>query len=151
MKLPTLIVALLVGLACSSAVFAQVDELRVRQLENEVSRLQREIEAQSRRIDELERTARNSAVAPQLPAVAPQREDSSPAWLVNTNWDRVHVGMKEIDVIARLGRPTSVRTDDDGKRHTLFYALELGPDAVLSGNIRFSDTGVLEIHKPTLR
>ena len=146
-----LLVALLALLAGSSSVFAQVDDLRIRQLENEVNRLHREIEAQSRRLDELERTARNGAVSPRLPPVSEPREDSSPAWLVSTNWERLRTGMKEIDVIALLGRPTSVRTDTEGKRHSLFYAMELGPNAVLSGNVQLDDSGVTSISKPVLR
>jgi hypothetical protein len=146
-----LLVAVIALPAGSSSLFAQVDDLRVRQLENEVSRLQREIEAQSRRIDELERAAQSDAVAPRLPPVSAPREDSSPAWLVSTNWERLRRGMKEIDVIALLGRPTSVRTDADGKRHSLFYAMELGPNAVLSGNVQLDDSGVTVISKPVLR
>jgi len=139
-------------MAGGSSTFAQVDDLRVRQLENEVNRLQREIEAQSRRIDELERSARDGAVAPRMPAASAPREDSSPAWLVSTNWDRVRPGMKEIDVIALLGRPTSVRTDaTDSNKHSLFYAMELGPNAVLSGNVQLGTSGVTAINKPVLR
>ena len=145
------VAALVFCLACGTTVRAQVDDLRVRQLENEVSRLQRAIEAQSRRIDELERTARNGAVAPRLPTVPPPHEDPSPAWLLSTNWERLRPRMKEIDVIALLGRPTSVRTDADGKRHSLFYALELGPNAVLSGNVQLDERGVTAINKPVLR
>jgi hypothetical protein len=59
--------------------------------------------------------------------------------------------MKDLDVIAVLGRPTSVRTDADGKSHALLYALELGPNAVLAGNVRMSDAGVAEINRPTLK
>jgi hypothetical protein len=148
--LPRLL-TLVAFLACCSSAFAQVDDLRVRQLENEVSRLQREIDAQARRIDDLERTARNGAVAPRTAPVATPHEDRSPAWLVSTNWERLRPGMKEIDVIALLGRPTSVRADADGKRHSLFYALELGPNAILSGNVQFDDAGVTAVNKPVLR
>ena len=125
------------------------DDLRVHQLENEVLRLQLELAAQSRRIDQLERTARNAAVSQPIPGPS-QRSDDSPAWLVATNWDRVRPGMSELDVVV-LGRPTSVRTKPDGKFHTLFYALELGPTAILTGNVRLDDSGVTDITKPTLR
>jgi hypothetical protein len=59
--------------------------------------------------------------------------------------------MKELDVIALLGRPTSVHTNADAKTHTLFYAMELGPNTFLTGNVRFGDAGVAEINKPVLR
>lgn len=126
------------------------DALRVRQLENEVLRLQRELDAQSRRIETLERSLRNAGAAPPL-TVTTRPADSSPAWLVNSNWDRVRPGMKELEVIAVLGRPTSVRTDPDGKTRAMFYALELGPDTVLAGNVRIGDAGVAEITRPALR
>jgi len=126
------------------------DDLRLRQLENEVMRLQRELDAQSSRIEGLERSARTGG--PSTPIVAASRAaDSSPAWLVTANWDRLRPGMKDLDVIALLGRPTSARAEPDSKAHTLFYALELGPNAVLAGNVRIGDAGVAEINRPTLK
>jgi hypothetical protein len=129
------------------------DALRVRQLENEVSRLQRELDAQSRRIDQLERSVRGAATMPSVPAPDLGRRpvESSPAWLVSTNWDRVRPGMKDVDVIALLGRPTSVRQDPDGKSHALLYAMEIGPTAVLAGNVQLNESGVSQVNKPTLR
>ena len=142
--------AMAVAAMCApSAARAQVD-LQVRVLENEVMRLQRELDAQSRRIDDLERNARNPSVA-RPPVAAARPEDSSPAWLVSGNWDRIRTGMKELDVIALLGRPTSVRTEQNGKVRALLYALELGPTAVLAGNVQMSDAGVVEINRPVLR
>ena len=142
---------------CSAAVailfapFAQAqDDLRLRQLENEVMRLQRELDAQSSRIEGLERSQRPGAPV-SASAPMPRAADSSPAWLVTANWDRVRPGMKDLEVIAVLGRPTSVRTDPDGKIHTLLYALELGPNAVIAGNVRMGDAGVAEINRPTLK
>jgi hypothetical protein len=137
---------------CAAPAWSQED-LRVRQLENEVSRLQRELDAQSRRIDDLERNSRSvGAVSSPAPPDAVRRSaESSPAWLVSSNWDRVRTGMKELDVIALLGRPTTVRAEPDGKTHALMYALELGPNAVLAGNVRLGDAGVLQVTKPLLR
>jgi hypothetical protein len=140
---------LFIALVLPLPVLAQ-DDLRVRQLENEVMRLQREIDAQNQRIEGLERSVRSSGSAPPV-VVAPRAEDSSPAWLVGTNWDKLRNGMKELEVIALLGRPTSVRGDDNGKTHTMFYALEMGPNAFLTGNVRFGDAGVAEINRPALK
>jgi hypothetical protein len=126
------------------------EDLRLRQLENEVLRLQREIDAQNMRLERMETSARQSGSAPPV-VVTPRAADSSPAWLVSTNWDKLRTGMKELEVIALLGRPTSVRTDEEAKSHTMFYALELGPNAFLTGNVRFGDAGVAEITRPTLR
>ncbi len=138
------------SLAASLPAVAQED-LRLRQLENEVLRLQREIDTQNQRIDRLESNTRSSGVLPPTAVVTPRAADSSPAWLLSTNWDKVRTGMKELDVIALLGRPTSVHTDEDTKSHTMFYAMELGPNTFLTGNVRFGDAGVAEINKPALR
>ena len=138
------------SLAVSLPAVAQED-LRLRQLENEVLRLQREIDTQNQRIDRLESNTRSSGVLPPTAVVTPRAADSSPAWLLSTNWDKVRTGMKELDVIALLGRPTSVHTDEDTKSHTMFYAMELGPNTFLTGNVRFGDAGVAEINKPALR
>lgn len=148
--------ALLIGSALTlpSVPAWSQDELRVRQLENEVSRLQREIDDQSRRIDALERSLRSAggaALMPPPPDVVRRGSEGSPAWLLSANWDRIKPGMKELEVIALLGRPTSARTEPDGKGHVLLYALELGPTAVLAGNVRFNESGVSEINRPTLR
>ena len=155
--LPRVLTGLLMGavLTWTAVGSAQAqDELRVRQLENEVSRLQRELDAQSRRIDELERNIRGASansLSPAAPDVIRRDTESSPAWLLTTNWDRIKPGMKDVDVIALLGRPTAVRPDPDGKGHALMYALELGPNAVLAGNVRFDESGVAQVTKPTLR
>lgn len=129
------------------------DALRIRQLESEVQRLDREIQAQARRIDQLEQSARSASAGP-LPVPPSLRQsaaDNSPAWLLGASWDKVRPGMKELDVIALLGRPTSVRTDEDGKTHTLLYALELGSNAVLAGNVELTESGVVAINRPVLR
>jgi hypothetical protein len=127
-----------------------VDDMRVRQLEGDVQRLQREVDTQSRRIQMLEQAARINSPAV-LPFASGPRADSSPAWLVAASWDRIKPGMKPTEVIAILGRPTSTRTADDGKLRLLFYAMEVGTDAVLSGTIRVDDSGVVEINRPVLK
>ncbi len=142
--------AIVVSLAAPLPAFAQ-DEYRVRQLENDVLRLQREIDAQSTRIERLESSSRTPGLTPPPVTSSPRAADSSPAWLIGTNWDKLRTGMKELDVIALLGRPTSVHTDPDTKTHTMFYAMELGPNTFLTGNVRFGDAGVAEITRPALR
>ena len=149
MRLTLAALLITAALAVPLPAFAQ-DDLRLRQLENEVLRLQREIDAQNMRIERIESGNRLSASAPSV-VVSPRAADSSPAWLVSTNWDKLRTGMKELEVIALLGRPTSVRSDEDAKSHTMFYALELGPNAFLTGTVRFGDAGVAEINRPTLR
>ena len=142
--------AIALALAAPLAAFAQ-DDLRVRQLESEVMRLQRALDAQTQRIERLENGPRTLASAPPPVISTPREADSSPAWLVSTNWDKLRTGMKELEVIALLGRPTSVHSDDSTKTHTMFYAMELGPNTFLTGNVRFGDAGVAEINRPALR
>lgn len=151
MSSPTRQFATLTMIAIATTASAQlpVDDLRVRQLESEVMRLQRELEDQARRIEMLEQAARITSPA-LLPAPGP-RADSSPSWLVAASWDRIKPGMKSQEVIAILGRPTSTRHTDDGKLSVLFYAMEIGTDNFLSGNIRLGDSGVVEINRPVLK
>lgn len=129
---------------------AAAEDSRVRQVEIDLARLQREVASQQRRIDQLEREIRTSGHG-RTASGSPRAADSSPAWLVVANWDRVRNGMKALEVIAILGRPTSVREDADGGQQTFFYAMELGPSSVLTGNVRFGEEGVAEVRKPELR
>lgn len=145
--------SLLATLALSSVLAAPSvaqEDIRVRQLEGEVQRLQRELATQARRIDQLERDTRLGA-STRVPAGTSRQAESSPAWLVVASWDRIRTGMKELEVISILGRPTSVRQGSEGASSTFFYALELGPNAVLAGNVRFGKEGVAEVRKPELR
>ncbi len=145
---------LLLGSAMAFAPAWGQDALKVRQIENDVNRLQREVDAQSRRIEDLERQVRGAGAmrsSTTVPDPVRRPVENSPAWLVSTNWDRVRTGMKDVDVIALLGRPTSVRTEQDGKSHTLLYALEIGPNAVLAGNVLLGESGVSQVNKPVLR
>lgn len=143
-------IALCIGSVAPAFAQVPVDDQRVRQLEQEVMRLQRELETQSRRLQALEQAARiTSLPSPALPASP--AENGSPAWLVSATWDRIKPGMKAVDVIAILGRPTSARYSDDGKVRLLFYAMEIGANAILAGNIRVDDSGVVEINRPVLK
>jgi hypothetical protein len=146
--------AVLAIVACVLAVPAlaqlPIDDSRVRYLESEVSRLQREIDSQSRRIEALEQAVR--IASPGVTLAPGLRMDTSPAWLVAASWDRLKIGMKSTEVIAVLGRPTSTRSTEDGKLYLLFYAMEVGHDAVLSGTIRLDTSGaVTEINRPVLK
>jgi hypothetical protein len=139
-------VALLLMLGLQAAL---ADDTRERQLELDVQQLRRELLAQSRRIDELERLAgrsiKETAVTPT--PVSPVL----PAWLVAANWERVHAGMSEAEVRKVLGTPTSVREGDSPQRKTVFYALEVAPEAFLAGSVELSDGKVVEVKKPVLR
>ena len=150
---PTSQSAILVAgaLALCAPAFAQlpVDDQRVRDLENQVRQLQREVDTQSRRIETLEQAVRITSPLPA--AVQGLHTDNSPSWLVGASWDRVKPGMSALDVIAILGRPTSSRHDAVGKLTVLFYAMELGPDTVLSGTVRVGVGGVVEVNHPVMK
>jgi hypothetical protein len=129
-----------------------VDDMRVRQLEQDVLRLQRTVDDQARRIQWLEQAAR--IASPSTPLLVPDpslSENSSPAWLVSASWDRIRKGMTPQQVMAVLGRPTSTRSAEDGKLRLMYYAMELGRDTYLTGTIRVDDTGVVEINRPVLK
>jgi hypothetical protein len=135
-------------LSACVCVSAHADDARVHQLELDVAQLRREMMAQARRIDELERQnrgGRDSAVTNPLPAPA------QTLWLVAANWERLRPGMPESEAVKVLGTPTSVREGSSPQRRTLFYALEVAPDAYLAGSIEIDDGRVSEVKKPVLR
>lgn len=135
--------------ATSPAVAQQQQDPRVQQLEIEVARLTREIVALTRRIDLLERGARPADGAAS-PVTRPSSTDRSAPWMNLANWDRVKPGMSATQVVQILGPPNTVRDAKDGTR-TMLYAAELGPTAILAGNVRTTPQGVVEVTKPTLR
>jgi len=144
----------ILAVAVTATAHAQipVDDMRVRQLEQDVLRLQRMVEDQTRRIQWLEQAAR--IASPATPLLIPDSslpENSSPSWLVSASWDRIKTGMTPQQVMAVLGRPTSTRSAEDGKLRLMYYAMELGRDTYLTGTIRLDDTGVVEINRPALK
>jgi len=143
------------GLLCAFAFFAAPAALaqqdpRVPQLEIEISRLQRELAVQARRIDQLERAAREGEAAAGAARQAPPPTNRSAAWLTLSNWEKIKPGMTATQVAGILGPPNTVR-DAEGGLRTLFYALELGPSAILAGNVRLVSDSVSEVVKPVLR
>jgi hypothetical protein len=155
MRVLAFCVAVLAGSASlvftAPAIAQQQQDPRVQQLEIEVARLAREIGALTRRIDALEPGLRqlNNDAMTALPRPAPTIDRTAP-WMIIANWDRVKPGMTPTQVVEILGPPNTVRDAKDGTR-TLFYALELGPTAILAGNVRTNPQGVVEVTKPVLR
>jgi hypothetical protein len=137
--------SLLLTLTCTAVL---ADEARERQLELDVAQLRRELLAQSRRIDELERQTQRGVREPA--ATVPLASPALPAWLVAANWERVRPGMSEAEVTQVLGTPTSNR-EANAQRKTLFYALEIAPEAYLAGSVEMLDGRVSEVKKPVLR
>jgi hypothetical protein len=135
----------------------QVTPIQVNQIEQDVRDLRRQVEAQQRRIEVLERSAggatsrgpsgpRGTAAAPPVPAPA-----TAAPWLSAANWAAIRPALAELEVIARLGPPTSMRVADDGRRRTLFYALEIGASGYLAGNVVLEDGRVVSVEAPRLR
>lgn len=143
--MPRLTLALL--MLCLPLVAAAADEGRFSYLEQEVRNLQRQVQALTRRVDDA--TTRPDRLA------APPRPTSTTApaastdWVDPGKWRKVRPGMSELDVISLLGTPTSLR-EVDGAR-VLFYAMEIGPSAFLSGSVRFHERAVSEVQVPRLQ
>jgi hypothetical protein len=132
-----------------SAGAADDDTYRLMKLEQDVRNLEREVQTLNRQVDEL----RNQSGRERLPAGsrAPSAPaaSSSNAWLEGARWDRVRVGMSELEVINLLGPPTSMRQEGDAR--VLLYAVEIGSSGFLGGSIELRERAVSEVHKPTLR
>lgn len=129
---------------------ASADEVRERQLEIDVAQLRRQLLEQSRRIDELERSVRLGQ-PPRGPQPAAKTPEAVPAWLIAANWNRIRTSMTELEVIAILGAPSSVREGRNGSTRTLLYALEIGTGAFLVGSVQLGLRGVESVAKPELR
>lgn len=141
---------LLVTLSLLFMLPASADEVRERQLELDLAQLRRELLAQTRRIDELERLVRFDS-PPRTSARGAKAPEVVPGWLVAGNWNRVKPAMTELEVIAILGTPSSVRAGADASTRTLLYALEIGTGAFLAGSVEIGANGVTAVSKPALR
>jgi hypothetical protein len=64
-------------------------------------------------------------------------------------WQGLRTGMSELEVIAALGPPTSMR--GQGNERVLFYALEIGNSGFLAGSVTLRDRVVAAIETPTLK
>ncbi len=125
------------------------DDYKVIKLEQDVRRLEQQVRELSREISDLRRQAGTSTVP------APREQErvatsSSPPWLQAKNWQRLRVGMSELEVIDALGPPTSTRTGS-GEARILFYALEIDTNSFLGGSVELRDRRVVEINTPVLK
>jgi hypothetical protein len=143
---------MLVWIACMPLAAAAADDGRISFLEQEVRNLQRQVQALSRQIDEMRtrpdrlespRTDLKQGVPAPMPALA------LPGWVDAAKWKQVHTGMSEMEVIATLGAPSSMR-EEDGAR-VLLYAMEIGPSGFLGGSVTLRDRKVVQVLQPTLR
>lgn len=152
------------GLLAPLAAHGQADALKISQLEQDLRDLRRTVEQQQRRLDVLERgdapglvRPPGSAPGPAVPG-GPATAGSATAgagrdapWLQAGQWERVRSGLGEMDVIALLGPPTSMRAAADGRTRTLYYALEIGSAGYLAGHVVLEERRVVAVERPRLR
>jgi hypothetical protein len=138
----------LVMLAALPATAADIDAGRISFLEQEVRNLQRQVQALSNQMDALR--AQPGRLAPQtsVPARA-QPTAADPKWVDAGKWRALRPGMSELDVIAALGPPTSMR-EGNGAR-VLLYALEIGASGFLGGSVTLRERAVTEVRQPSLQ
>ena len=132
---------------------AAADDLKISQLEQDVRELRGQLQQQARRIEYLENALRQSRPGstplPERPVI--NNAETSKQWMVSANWDKVHAGMTEAEVVRLLGMPTTSRTSQADPSRTLFYAMELDGGGFLSGQIVVAEQRVVEIRKPALK
>ena len=132
---------------CLPLVAQSADDPRVSFLEQEVRNLQRQVLTLTRQVDEMRtRPPRVDGARPASPAM-PTTDPGT--WLDAGKWRKLREGMSELDVIASLGPPTSMR-EENGAR-VLLYAMEIGASGFLGGSVIFRDRAVVEIRAPTLQ
>jgi len=152
---------MVLSLLCLPAL-ARADDYKVIKLEQDMRNLERQVNELKRQVDVLERRESGEL----LPSVRPHSHSGNPSrtdgttsaaamdealWYSSANWDRVKVGMNELDVIRLLGKPNSMRSEDADSR-TLLYALEIGSGAgFLSGSVELKNHQVAAINKPLLK
>lgn len=128
---------------------AAVDDNRFFKLEQDVRNLEARVQDLAREVVDLkERVARPGAPPAAVARPSPAAKASA-RWLDPANWDRLHAGMSELDVIGVLGLPTSMRARDGGR--VLLYATEIGSAGFLSGSVTVRDGAVTEIARPVLK
>jgi hypothetical protein len=137
---------ILVLLLLATPVAWAADDPRVSFLEQEVRNLHRQVDALSRQVDRLVTRPDRPRMSAAPSAGAP--EPVASRWVDAALWKKVRPGMSELEVIATLGAPTSMR-EEDGAR-VLLYALEIGASGFLGGSVVLRDRAVTEVRQPTL-
>ena len=123
------------------------DDGRISFLEQEVRNLQRQVLLLSRQVDEMR--TRPGRVAPAEKPVGAEPVADPSQWLDAAKWKQLRRGMSELEVIAALGPPTSMR-EENGAR-VLYYALEIGSSGYLGGSVTMRDRVVVEVRQPMLQ
>ena len=139
-----LLTLLLLPLSASAA-----DEGRLSFLEQEVRNLQRQVQVLSRQVDDLRTRPARLATKPSRGAPPAASAVDLPQWVDASRWQTIRAGMSELEVIASLGSPTSIREEDGAS--VLLYAMEVGSSGFLGGSVKLRQHAVVEVVRPTLQ
>jgi hypothetical protein len=149
MRICQLVLGLLIAVPAS----VPADDFKVIKLEQDVRNLERQVSDLYRQVNALQRRGTESETTPSAADHAIQSvpvPDNVP-WFDVRNWDRVRVGMNELDVIHLLGKPTSMRGGEAADARTLLYATEIGSSGFLSGSVELKNRQVVAVNKPVLK
>ncbi len=140
---------LLAALLLSGPVAAgAADSIEISRVQQDIRDLRRDVEALTRRMDELRLQLATPGNAPARVA-APSVGGGTGKWVDAARWREVKAGMSELEVIAALGAPTSMRME--GADRVLLYAMEIGTTGFLAGSVTFRERVVAEVQVPGLR
>jgi len=138
------VLLLLLGPVAASA----ADSIEISRVQQDIRDLRRDVEALTRRMDEL-RAQLARPGDPPARAAAPSADGGTGMWVDAGKWRQVKVGISELEVIAALGAPTSMRMQDGNR--VLLYAMEIGTTGFLAGSVMLRERVVTEVQVPMLR
>jgi hypothetical protein len=124
------------------------DSIEISRVQQDIRDLKRDVETLTRRMDELRVQLGRPGDAPGR-AMAPPVQGGTMTWVDAAKWRQVKAGMSELEVIAMLGAPTSMRAQ--GADRVLLYAMEIGTTGFLAGSVTLREKVVAEIQTPALR
>ncbi len=140
-------------LAAAGASFGQTVEQRLNDTMNEITILKRVIAEQDRRISQLEKAVEALRLAPaptkeQAAAAEPAPPKNAKAlWQNPAAWEKIKEGMTESEVVALLGKPTSVENEATYRVLTYETKKSMGAGS-LSGKVKLLDGRVWLVESP---
>ena len=141
--------------ACLASGAHAAEDLRVRQLEQDIAQLKRTVLEQQRRIEQLERQTASQgrgSAARDAAATAASRPPAAAVplpWHAPINWDRLQKGMSEQQVIGILG-PASVE-QATGDQKVLFYGGTAPVWGAISGIVELRSGVVARVAPPVFK
>jgi hypothetical protein len=153
-------------LVSSPASFSQNNERRTEDATAEIALLKRAVNEQDRRIADLEKAVSALQLrivsSPQKTgtgdgewlreqpkdSIAPVSEATMAPWKSLAVWSRLKEGMSHAQVVAILGKPTSVKHIASSSFETLFYQGDVHGSASVTGTVVLNDDRVWEINTP---